>query len=396
MSNNTNYSNNLKIAHWNSNGLQDKFNELKSFIENHNFDIITLNETKFTPKNNCKLPGYTHYRIDRPPLQNSTQNPGGGSLMLVKNTIKHSEVQVNNNSEIEIIGIRIGNLHVFSTYVPQDKMDETTIDALLSSSQRVIIIGDLNSRHEIWNCTTSNKNGRTLKNYLNNKSRYVLLYPDGHTHYPSNTNHNPSTIELAIVKNIKYATIETINDLDSDHLPIILTLNNSKTPLNPDKKFLNYSKANWNLFRNYINTSLKITTKLKTEKDIDLAINNITIITQNAIKTAIPLDKFKLKTNFSNDEIKNLIKERNKIRRKIQRTGCKILKSKRNQISKIINSKLFELNNKNWKNKLENVNPKTVHSGSSQKASPKKLIEKYQHFMAHMSLLSKIKKRPIY
>jgi hypothetical protein len=56
---NSTMAQNLKIAHWNENGLGKHSQEIKSFLVNQNIDILLVSETHFTSKSFMKIPRYT-------------------------------------------------------------------------------------------------------------------------------------------------------------------------------------------------------------------------------------------------------------------------------------------------------------------------------------------------
>lgn len=96
---------NLKICHWNLNGIKEKALELENFMATHNIDVMLLNETKLS--NNRKTPyieGYKSYRRDRPALPDN-KTPGGGVLIYLKSEIQATEIHVTNNSQMEFIGV---------------------------------------------------------------------------------------------------------------------------------------------------------------------------------------------------------------------------------------------------------------------------------------------------
>ena len=298
-------TNKLKIAHWNANGLRNKIEQLKNFIYEHNIDIMLINETKFTSRNNCNIQGYKTLRADR--ISTGTKNPGGGIAIFVKNGIPSSEITYNKNSnDFQVIGVKIKKLTVYSVYVKNNSLDTSVLDDLFKSNIKVIVAGDFNARHQIWNCNKSNVNGTSLKNYIKNRD-YSLLYPDQHTFYPSNHRNKPSTLDLALIKNTSNVKIEVVNDLDSDHLPIIIDLN-AKIKLNKPKTFYNYAKADWKKFRNYLTENHNMNTKLSEKREIDKAINNLINNIQQACKIAIPVVTCKPNADVLNSEIKMLIK----------------------------------------------------------------------------------------
>lgn len=104
-------------------------------------------------------------------------------------------------------------------------------------------MGDLNAHHPSWNCKGTNAHGRGLYNYVN-RHQLALLYPDGPTHYPDQANYTPSTIDIALVKNItNYSDVELLDELDSNHLPILLEPNGSEgAALRNPRTRLNYKK----------------------------------------------------------------------------------------------------------------------------------------------------------
>lgn len=136
----------LKIAHWNANGLKEKVGELKIFLQEHDIDVMLINETKFTGKSKFKIPGYECFRKDRQQINEA--NPGGGVLILYKNSLNFVEIQCDLlNNKIETLGVKSGKLSIFSIYAQYNSIDASSLDTLFNSNQRVIAAGDFNARH---------------------------------------------------------------------------------------------------------------------------------------------------------------------------------------------------------------------------------------------------------
>ena len=74
----------LKIAAWNSNGLQQRAFEIKTFIYNNNIDILLVSETHFTTKSYLKIPYYTIYDTKHP-----SGKAHGATAMIIRNDIEH-------------------------------------------------------------------------------------------------------------------------------------------------------------------------------------------------------------------------------------------------------------------------------------------------------------------
>jgi exonuclease III len=70
----------LHLALWNSNGLTQHAEELRTFISDHNIDVMLISETHFTDKNYFKLPFYSVYHTNQP-----AGTTHGGSAIIIKN-----------------------------------------------------------------------------------------------------------------------------------------------------------------------------------------------------------------------------------------------------------------------------------------------------------------------
>ena len=102
---------------------------------------------------------------------------------------------------------------------------------------------------------------RSRNPIISNKP-YSIQAPENHTLFPYNDT-RPSTVDFAIIKNIcNFKSIEALNDLDSDHHPIIITLNKNRIITNY-RTFLKYKNANWKMYREHMNP---IVNKLQTKR----------------------------------------------------------------------------------------------------------------------------------
>ena len=72
----------IKIAVWNSNGLQQRIQETKAFIHTHDIDILLVSETHLTDKNYINIPHYTMYDTKHP-----SGKAHGGTAIIIKNEI---------------------------------------------------------------------------------------------------------------------------------------------------------------------------------------------------------------------------------------------------------------------------------------------------------------------
>lgn len=94
-------------------------------------------------------------------------------------------------------------------------------------------------------------------------------------------------MDILINKNVQKITKPiTINELDSDHLPILVIINDTTFKRNYPN-YLDYKNANWSSFRSIINKKLEINNKLTTPIHIDNTVENLTKIIQHSIKKSI-------------------------------------------------------------------------------------------------------------
>jgi hypothetical protein len=56
----------LQLALWNTNGLSQHTEELKTFISIHSIDFMLISKMHFTEKSYLKLPNYTAYHTNHP------------------------------------------------------------------------------------------------------------------------------------------------------------------------------------------------------------------------------------------------------------------------------------------------------------------------------------------
>lgn len=115
-----------------------------------------------------------------------------------------------------------------------------------------MIFGDLNAKHTSWNCRSNNVSGNALFS-LQHNNEFMIYHTDTHTHFP-HSGQSPSTIDL-LISNVNFAFDLVAHDdqMQSDHAPIICIYGTMKRT---ERKFYDYSRANWQKFRHIINTEI--------------------------------------------------------------------------------------------------------------------------------------------
>ncbi|KAJ0177475.1 hypothetical protein K1T71_007484 [Dendrolimus kikuchii] len=102
-------------------------------------------------------------------------------------------------------------LVIVSAYLAcQKTLIKKDLETLFNLGPAVIIAGDLNCKHEQWNCNTTNPNGRALINISDNLL-FDILTPMTPTRYPPNRDWGtPNTLDLALLRGILVFILTTL------------------------------------------------------------------------------------------------------------------------------------------------------------------------------------------
>ncbi|GFU48047.1 hypothetical protein TNCV_1793201 [Trichonephila clavipes] len=100
---------------------------------------------------------------------------------------------------------------------PHGSINVTELDAILTHNNRTFLFGDFNAKTLELEPRRSNANGNILSNWAV-ASAIDIIAPDTPTHF----NHNaPSTIiDIGFAAN-SHSNVFTVNELSSDHNPVI-------------------------------------------------------------------------------------------------------------------------------------------------------------------------------
>ena len=228
---------------------------------------------------------------------------------------------------------------------------------VLSVSGRTIITGDFNSKHVAWNNVTSNPKGVDLLHICNSKL-FSVHPPDGPTLIPSVG--QPSVVDFVLSKEIySIKDPKVLNDLSSDHMPIIFDI-----PLNvsahKDIRIFNFAKANWKGFKSQLSIeSMKLDflfPTLNSPHSIEKCISGLEKNIHEAMNKNIPKKlPYRFKYPYSND-LHLMTKERNRLRKLFLSTGNAGYKSAKRQLDRLIQRKVYELNNNSFEKKLTELN----------------------------------------
>ncbi|KAK0178552.1 hypothetical protein PV327_007431 [Microctonus hyperodae] len=155
--------------------------------------------------------------------------------------------------------------------------------------------------------------------------------------------------------NINLRKPRAINELSSDHLPVITYINpNNYTNQSKNLK-RDYNKTNWSLYREKLNNNWNMVKEFNNNTDIDSTLNKLTDTMNKTLETVTPkwnnVNKFK---NIDN-KIILLIRERNNIRKHVQRNKCSTFKNEMNILSNRIKYELYKHKNEQYNKYLKSL-----------------------------------------
>lgn len=209
----------------------------------------------------------------------------------------------------------------------------------------------MNCKHTDWNSPVSNNNGTKLKSYIDN-TNLLIIHPVNYTHYPYNSNYQPSTIDIGIISNLTPTTPKTLDPLDSDHLPVLIKIKTTN-PF-PLQTYNHQKQINWSKFKNLLKNEPKFTEIQnidQLEKSIYTLTNQINTALNNATKiNKNPSQKINLPT-----PLLNKIKQNRKLRKKYNNRPDPTTKNDIKNLTLEINNEINELKANMWINKLSKI-----------------------------------------
>lgn len=309
--------------YWNARGaLHRKKTELLSFTITNNIQICLINETHLRTRDKFTLRGFTVYRNDRI-MPNDV--PQGGTAACVRHKIQHASVKLPPFQRLEACAISIplqgSHTTIAAVYNPPDGINLDDIDRLMHFRDKIIIAGDLNSKHFTWNALKNNSNGNKLYRHTIRRN-YIIVGPNEPTHIPDDRRKKPDILDIVIHKGTaQVISLQVIHDLDSNHLPVIIQLNNmSACDRSARQPMFNYSKGNWELFSETLDSYIPANPAINNQNEIDAGVNTITMAIQNAIEASIPRHTMRQHISDITPEIQRIINIKNRLTRHYTRT----------------------------------------------------------------------------
>ncbi|ERL88137.1 hypothetical protein D910_05525 [Dendroctonus ponderosae] len=250
---------------------------------------------------------------DRPGLR-------GGVAIAVRATIPYRRLP-SRQSVIENVGVELpdGAL-IYCGYSTSTRLRATDVDPFFSNTNRVLLMGDFNARHPRFNNPgRKNAAGNFLASYVRDNGQLVMP-TSSPTHYP-NSGMNPSFLDFGIAKGLANLTeMVVIDTLSSDHLPIYLDIRDLKR-IQPNDFRYSYENFDFCEYRKRLQDLSRIPNRIDTVEALELAVKGLAKHiqrTQQALAQKVPN---RPRRDNLPEEIMDLIKAKNRIRKRWQRFG---------------------------------------------------------------------------
>ncbi|KAJ8892762.1 hypothetical protein PR048_005343 [Dryococelus australis] len=264
------------IATWNARGIkhQDSYKDIT-------YKIIALAKTHLQAGDTFCVCNYIIHRHYHPGA-----NRGGGA-------IKKS--------------IQGRNCILRSVYAPLGKtITHENLVNLNNSALTFLALGYLNAKHPSWNCVGKTQNGQLLYNHQQ-INPYLVCAPEKPTRYPENANYRPDILVITIYKNINFTyELEVLQELHSDHLPVLATLDSANTEATQARKVRNFKKANWPRLNKYVTRNINCEKQLINTTQVQEYTEQLTNVIRDAIEVAILLTTIKKRQEKFSALIKTL------------------------------------------------------------------------------------------
>lgn len=335
----------ISILSWNAASINNKFIELQELLEDKNIDIFLIQETFLKPNKKFGIPNFKIYRTDR------LDGKCGGTLIGIKKNYKHTRIENFQTKVIEhtIIEIEMYNgekYSIISLYLSPSHRDykiiEEDLNLIFKNNRKIIAGGDLNSKHSIWKCRTTNPKGKLLQEHAS-KNGYYIHSPDVPTHFGASF--LPDILDIFLIKDIRRTfSILTENALNSDHNPIILY---SEDWINSDWQ-ITYPKIYWHAFQQKLSSINRNPPIIENTDDLE---NEVLIIEEeikNAASASTLTKSVRRKEINLPEELKNLIKYKNKLQKRVRLLNYPPDKQFLTQIKNLIKTEINSFRNENW------------------------------------------------
>ena len=366
----------LRVLQWNAGGLRARSTELLHFFSSHPVDLICIQESNLNSSSSFRIPGFSVLCSDRTHsrfgiLSSDASHASGGVVIFVRQGLSFSELSTTSLSSLDpysdYVGVNISLnksssvsfLNVYAPPIrssPTDGRTDSFSPSVLPSSRNLFILGDFNCHHPLWNSRgTSDPRGEEVFDWVISSDLLPLNDPDTPTllHRSSpDISFAPSTLAFS-------CSWEVLQDLGSDHLPILLSI-----PLSPVfhpnecPPSFNFQKARWDGFAFYFDSHCP-TAEEYSSLSLSSAPALFTSLAMNAAKSSIPFGRIKRPPKaWWSAEVEEAVGER----RRTFATAHRSDEDRQAYISASRRASSVIAKAEAWQTTCTSLSPKSVHS----------------------------------
>ena len=305
-----------KLARWdfnilqiNMDGFKNRQVELMKMLHDYKINIALIQETVLSKKEKITTSGYTAYRC-------SCNINCRGIMTLIRND---TQAEVENipagDIDMQRITAWINNTkYVFyNIYWPSHSFTKLPLED--STYKRTILAGDFNAHLPSLGYKDYNFRGREVEDLLN--STNLILEQDINStptllHKRHLTTSRPD-LSLVSADLYEQTTISVGEDLDSDHLPIIIKIEKLVKSETKRRPFWSFKRANWDSFACITDAEMS---KLDLDTlSVDQASSEMCSIILKAAKKTVPQGSRKKYKPYWTADLQEAVKARRKARK---------------------------------------------------------------------------------
>lgn len=272
--------------------------------------------------------------------------------MIIRDNIKHHEEPSLSTDSLQSATISVTmkriKCKVSAIYFPPkfNIKEEEYSSFLQSLGNSFIVGGDFNAKHTEWGSKYSSTKGKEL--YKTGQALKSNFISSGSlTYWPTDPNKLLDAIDFFIVKGIStnYVQAESCLDISSDHTPVLLTISETIITKQPPISICN-KHTNWENFKSDLENMITLHVPLKTKDQLEADAELFTKQIQTTAKSNTPELKIKPPHIMNYPmEVKELIQEKRKARKKWQTTRNPQRKTELNRISQQLKRLIQKLKN---------------------------------------------------
>ncbi|GJQ79525.1 hypothetical protein Trydic_g16372 [Trypoxylus dichotomus] len=332
----------LQIAFWNANRLTTKKTELEEFVQRHQLDAVLIGETHLRGSNRHSLPNFRVYRADREDAR------GGGTAILVKSTIEHHTDLALDLINIEATAVTInlatGPVKLLAAYkAPRRQLLEDDLSEIFDTRGAVTLAGDLNAKHPSWNSRRTNASDICLRRFADDLHLLVDATAEP-TIFPHNG--QPDVLDIMVMKDVaQFYQLTVLNELSSDHNPVLLQLGQAAPE---DEEPWTRQTISWRAFADHLSANIGPITAMGGPIELETAVRQVTERVSDSVRyvsnTSCAVDD----RAFIPRDVRDLIREKNRLRRQWQGTLNPASKAEYNRMARRTKVALDEFRNNRW------------------------------------------------